>query len=166
MTNELHEQRSKPLRGFTPRERVSAADPILRAIGHTTEAIDLAGANTNPTPAIAGQSYNLGGFAAGIYRLTWADGANYAQFQAYYSGGSPAVKVMDASTDGEDDDNTTELRTDAVDVSTTVTDVAGAQDAVCFGVNDAGELVLLNDIDANSGDGPGPVLRFALQRVG
>jgi hypothetical protein len=89
--NSLHEGNVKPLRGFTPRQRLDAPDPLLRVIGHSTEAISLAGANTNPTINIAGEKYDLGGFVAGIFRVTWNEGANHAVFQAYRDGAGDAA---------------------------------------------------------------------------
>jgi hypothetical protein len=162
--NSLHEGNVKPLRGFTPRQRLDAPDPLLRVIGHATEAISLAGANTNATPSIAGEKYDLGGFVAGIFRVTWNEGANHATFQAYRDGsGDAQVKVMainitaTATVTGEMADGA---------VSATEPSAAGAEDAVVFFVDDDDHLVLQNDVDANSGDDPGPVLKFAIERLG
>lgn len=159
----LHENTGKPLRGFTRRDRLDAPDPLLRVIGHSTEAINLSGANTAPSPSIDGEKYDLGGFVAGVFRVTWDKGASHATFMSYWDGDNAAVKVMDlnisavATTTGE--------MANAV-VSASEPSAAGAEDAVCFYVDSDGHLVLHNDRDVNDGEDAGPELVFAIERKG
>lgn len=162
-SQELHEGRVKPLRGFTPRHRLNAPDPLLRSVGHATEAIRLAGSNTNPVTDIAGQAYNLGGFAQGVFEVSWDGGRQYARFQTGYDGdGDPTVKVMDAD---RSDAGTVVLTTADAAVSADLPSAIGGEDAICFGLNADDELVLHNDIDADSGADPGPVVEFAIRRM-
>ena len=52
---------------FTPEERVSAADPVTRVVGHVTSSISLADE----------ADYLLGAYTAGTYRVSFQDAAQY-----------------------------------------------------------------------------------------
>lgn len=132
---------------FTPRSRLgkfSGPDPMIRTAGKHTVDIQLDD----------GDSYNLGGFAQGLYRLLWTDDADnggsiekYADFQVYIAeNGDKSVKVMDTSPDTD-----TPLRHSAdEDVVVVVPAVAGN---IGFYVNGDDELVLTNGTGTGGVDG-------------
>lgn len=121
---------------YTPESRLgrfSGGDRMLRTAQVATVDITLAD----------GESYNLGGFAPGVYRVMWTEDASsggvaqfYAEFQAYIAtDGSYSTKIMDTEGGTADRHSNSEL----LSVSSTP-----ANDTIHFFVNADDELVLTN----------------------
>lgn len=130
-----------PKTGHSPRVPEPTQEPRFRAGQVADFTLQKIGYITAPVALEDGESYNLGGFAIGKFRISWDDGAVYATFVTSLDGsGDPQVALQ------VDDDGNADTNGIASVASTPVNNTTH------FFVNDDDELVLTNGTGTSGND--------------